>query len=222
VAKKRVLVQAGHVAPREPGFETGTGTVREQEFTTKIRDRLALALERDGRFETLSVPGDIPESWVGDAAVFEHGDGSASATSTGYSFGFQTAAGAKLSRLISSEYEKIEGHPPHHADNYTEDLHFYYGFNHTHATGPEVLVESGFLTNPKEQTWMFNHVDDLALGQYHALRRFYDLKPRLDWALRKDGALIIQRRTLKELVQFIAGHPKKSLGARIVKVRRAL
>lgn len=222
MAKKRVLIQAGHVAPREPGFESGTGTIREQEFTTKIRDRLALALERDGRFETRTVPGDIPESWVGDAALFEHGDGSASPAATGYSFGFQTAAGSKLAQTISDEYQKIEGHPPHHADNYTTDLHFYYGFNHTSATGPEVLVESGFLTNPKEQAWMFAHVDELALAQYHALRRFYDLAPRMDWAIKKGDTVIVRKRTLKELATFIAGHPSKALGSRIVKVRRVL
>ena len=216
---KRVLVQAGHVAPREPGFESGTGTVREQEFTAAIRDELASILKKDGRFDVTKAPGNIPESWVGDAALFEHGDGGVPAA-TGYSFGFQTAAGAKLAGLIDEEYRRIPGHPPHHADNYTTDLHFYYGFGHTNAGGPEVLVESGFLTNPDEQKWMFAHIRELALAQYHALRRFYGLKQRTDWALKKDSKIIVRRATFAALAAWITTHPGKSLGAKIVKVPR--
>jgi N-acetylmuramoyl-L-alanine amidase len=38
-----------------------------------------------------------------------------------------------------------------------------------------VLVESGFLTNPSEQAWMFANVDHLASAQYRAILRYFGL-----------------------------------------------
>jgi hypothetical protein len=87
----RVLVQAGHIAPREPGFEAGTGTVREQELTKAIRRRLVKLLRKDGRFQPVPCPGDIPDG-ISDAAIFLHGDGSTNPASSGYSFGFPVRA----------------------------------------------------------------------------------------------------------------------------------
>src|SRR5829696_3115616 len=104
---KKIVVQAGHIAPREPGFESGTGTVREQEFTRKLRDRLVKILEEDGRFAPVPVPGDIPDGIKCDAALFEHGDGSASKGATGFSLGFPVhAVNQRLAGLIAEEYLK--------------------------------------------------------------------------------------------------------------------
>jgi N-acetylmuramoyl-L-alanine amidase len=176
MTKLRVLVQAGHIAPREPGFESGTGTVREQEFTRLIRDKLIAALREDGRFEPIAVPGDIPDGVRVDAALFEHGDGSASKSASGFSFGYpDDPVNKRLADLIASEYLKLPGHPPHHPDNYTPDLRGYYGYRRVISDGPEVLVESGFLTNPSEQAWMFANVDHLAAAQYRALLRYFGL-----------------------------------------------
>lgn len=176
MSKLKIVVQAGHIAPREPGFESGTGTVREQEFTRKLRDRLCKMLEDDGRFDAIPVPGDIPNGVKCDAALFEHGDGSSSSKATGFSFGYpQYPVNAKLAGLIAGEYLKLPGHPPHHADNYTNDLKGYYGFSRVDTPGPEVLVESGFLTNPHEQAWMFANLDELAGAQYRALLAYFKL-----------------------------------------------
>lgn len=173
----RVLVQAGHVAPREPGHETETGTKREQEFTLTIRDRLVKMLADDGRFDPIPVPGDIPDGIKVDAAIFEHGDGSANAAATGFSFGYPTyPVNKKLADLIAIEYLKLPGHPPHHADNYTAGLRDYYGYRRTVTDGPEVLVESGFLTNPAEQAWLFANLDQLAAAQYRALLAYFGLE----------------------------------------------
>lgn len=172
----RVVVQAGHVAPREPGFEAGTGTVREQEFTRELRDALCRILDDDGRLEAFPLPGAIPSGLRCDAALFEHGDGSASPRASGFSFGYpDRLVNSRLAGLIASEYLKLPGHPPHHPDNYTPDLRGYYGFRRVETPGPEVLVESGFLTNPAEQAWMFGHLDELAAAQYRALLRYFRL-----------------------------------------------
>lgn len=172
--KKRIVVQAGHVAPREPGFESGTGTTREQELTLAMRTRLCRILAEDGRFEPIPVPGDIPNGIKCDAAIFLHGDGSASAAATGFSLGYPAGAvNKRLADLIADEFMKLPGHPPHHADNYTGGLREYYGYSRVDTDGPEVVVEHGFLTNPKEQAWIFANLDELASAQYRALLAYF-------------------------------------------------
>jgi N-acetylmuramoyl-L-alanine amidase len=180
MAGKRILVQAGHVAPREPGFESATGTVREQELTRALRERLVKLLNVDGRFDPIPAPGDIPNGIRVDAGIFLHGDGVSNPAASGYHFGFPPGfeVNAKLARLIGREFDKIAGHPPHRQDNATADAREYYGFSRTVTEGPEVLVEHGFLTNPTEQRWIFSHLHALANAEYRALCEFYGLSPR--------------------------------------------
>lgn len=176
---KRIVVQKGHVAPREPGFESGTGTVREQELVTKIGDALAKLLAADDRFDPVVVPGDIPNGIKCDAALFLHGDGSTNPAASGYCFGYPNyPVNKKLADLIAVEFDKIPGHPPHRTDNYTRDLAGYYGYSRVDTPGPEVLVEHGFLTNPAEQAWLFNNIERLAKAEYVALCRFFGYEPR--------------------------------------------
>lgn len=177
----RVLVQKGHVAPREPGFEGGTGTRYEQEFVTKVADALVKVFGPDERFQVIVVPGDIPNGIKVDAALFLHGDGSVNPSATGYSFGYPNfASNRELARLLGVEFDKIPGHPPHHRDNYTRDLAGYYGFSRVNTLGPEVLVEHGFLSNPGEKVWLFANVDKLARAEYVAVCRYFGFVPRDD------------------------------------------
>lgn len=173
---KTVLVQAGHVSPREPGFESGTGTAGEQELVRAIRDRLVMLLKHDGRFKPLPMPGKIPHGTKCDAALFLHADGSANHAASGYSFGYPSyPANVTLARLIDAEFQKLPGHPPHHRDNYTADLRGYYGFSRVDTSGPEVLVEHGFLTNPHERAWLKSHVNELAQAEYRALLNYFGM-----------------------------------------------
>lgn len=180
---RKILVQAGHIAPREPGFESGTGTTREQEFTRAVRDRLCKMLEDDGRFDAIPVPGDIPDGIKVDAALFIHGDGSASQTASGFCFGYPAYTVNKtLAGLIADEYAKLPGAPRHGRDNYTPGLREYYGYRRVVTDGPEVLWECGFLTNPKEQAWMFANLDEIAAVGYRSLLRFFGLTlPDDEW-----------------------------------------
>lgn len=176
---KRVLVQAGHNPPREPGFESGTGTAGEIEFVKGVADRLLALLRRDSRFQGIYSPGDIPNGIKVDAALFLHADGAGSPTASGYSFGFPPFnVNSRLARLIGQEFAKIPGHPPHHADNYTAAMRGYYGFSRVDTPGPEVLVEHGFLTNPGERKWLLGHKDELALAEYRALCAFFGFEPK--------------------------------------------
>jgi len=177
--KKRVLVQAGHLAPREPGFESGTGTNGEIALVTAIRDKLVGLLRADGRFEPIPMPGWIrPRGIKVDAALFLHGDGSGNSQASGYSFGYPLyRVNRHLAELIGDEFNKLPGHPPHHRDNYTRDLAGYYGFSRVDTPGPEVLVEHGFLTNPRERAWLFDNVAELAKAEYRALLNYFDMDP---------------------------------------------
>jgi hypothetical protein len=176
-----LLVQKGHVAPREPGLEAATGTPREQELVTLIADALAGLLALDGRFAPVVVPGDIPDGIAVDGALFLHADGSVSPTASGFSFGYPSfEANRRLAELIAAEFERLAGHPPRRRDNLTADQRGYYGYSRVATLGPEVLVEHGFLTNPGERLWLFANVDRLAAAEYRALCAFFGFDPRAD------------------------------------------
>jgi N-acetylmuramoyl-L-alanine amidase len=223
----RVLVQAGHISPREPGFEGGTGTIREQELTKAVRRRLVALLKADSRFKPVPCPGDIPDGVNVDAALFLHGDGAENNTATGYSFGFPIhSVNEKLAKMINAEFQKIPGHPPHHEDNYTGGLREYYGYKRVPTDGPEVLVEHGFLTNRRERKWIFKHLNQLANAEYRALCRFFDLEPQQTKAKRAIlgftvvGEMDGDRRVLSRAVEVSRAVDKVSdVRARLITVR---
>jgi N-acetylmuramoyl-L-alanine amidase-like protein len=175
---KRVLVQAGHLPPLQPGIK-GLGTNGERELVTKIRDQLVALLLRDGRFEAIPMPGRIPEGIQCDAALFLHADGVENPSAHGCSFGFDERfpVNKHLADLIFEEFSKLPGHPTRRQDNGTRDEHHYYGFRLVDTPGPETLVEHGFLTNPTERQWLLGHIKELAHAEYVALCRHFGLPP---------------------------------------------
>lgn len=167
----RGLIQAGHIAPREPGFESGTGTTREQEFTRAMRDELHRLFRADGRFDITLAPGDLPDGWKGDFALYQHVDGAASQLAHGFSFGWDVTnpgRGPALAARIAKRYLRL-GHPGgHHPDNYTGGLRYYYGYRRINAP-VELLVENAFMTNTAEQAWAFKNLKLLAMAQYESV-----------------------------------------------------
>ena len=186
----RVLVQAGHKAPRQPGHLSQTGTGGEIELVSAIQERLVGMLKADERFEPVPVPGKIDNGIPGiDAAVFLHADGSSNQSADHYSFGFPKgfAVNKRLADLIGKEFERI-GHPGERgADNNTVDMSGYYGYALVDTPGPEVLVEHGFLTNPSQRTWLFGHVKELAKAEYLALVRFFGFDAPKRVTMARDG-----------------------------------
>jgi N-acetylmuramoyl-L-alanine amidase/Putative peptidoglycan binding domain len=179
----RVLIQAGHEKPLEPGI-TGLGANGEVQLTKAIRDALVKLLGHDDRFEAISSPGNLPDGIRVDAALFLHCDGVENAPSAGgFSFGFPTDKGPKhkaLAGQIREEFMKLPvGHPNgNRADNGTSDASQYYGFRHDRViTGSMCLVEHGFVSNPTEHAWLKAHVGDLAAAEYRALCRHFGLTP---------------------------------------------
>jgi hypothetical protein len=175
----RVLVQAGHLAPREPGIP-GLGAAGEVELNTKIRDALVKLTAGDDRFDAIPAPGNLPDGIEVDAALFLHCDGGP-ASARGFSFGFPGGARHKaLADHIRAEFLKLpEGHPNgDRPDNNTPDEAHYYGFNHGRViTRSMCLVEHGFVSNPSEHKWLKAHVGDLAHAEYVGLCRHFGLRP---------------------------------------------
>lgn len=173
---KRILVQAGHRSPRQPGLEQYTGTRGEIELVTSIRRALVRLLNSDPDFHAIPMPGRIPAGTRADAAIFLHADGSNDPSAGGYSVGFpQFEVNRHLAHLIADEFEKLPGHPSRRADNNTQDMAEYYGYGLVDTPGPEVLIEHGFLTNPGERRWLKSHVRELAQAEHKALRRHFRL-----------------------------------------------
>jgi hypothetical protein len=178
----RVLVQAGHLAPLEPGID-GLGAGGEVELNKEIRDALVELLRHDDRFDPIPAPGNLPDGIHVDAALFLHCDG-ATPSARGFSFGFPSGEKHKaLAHRIRDEFMKLPaGHPPgDRADNGTDDASRYYGFTHGRVhTDAMCLIEHGFVSNPTEHKWMRAHVDDLAHAEYVGLCRHFGLQPRDD------------------------------------------
>ena len=176
MAKKRVLVQAGHLAPREPGIG-GLGATGEVQLVKRIRDRLMKLLEKDGRFDGIPVPGDIPDGISVDAALYLHADGFNDPTVGGFSFGFPVTSGnKKLVALIEDEFLKLPGHPQRRADNGTSDAAQYYAYKRV-TTKHEALVEHGFVSNPAEHTWLKDNAGNLAQAEYKAICKLLGMAP---------------------------------------------
>jgi Mannosyl-glycoprotein endo-beta-N-acetylglucosaminidase/N-acetylmuramoyl-L-alanine amidase len=176
---KRILVQAGHRPPLEPGHEGATGAPGEAALVAEIQAALVGLLEGDRRFEPVPVPGRIPPGLDVDAAIFLHADGATSPQASGYCFGYPLfPVNKRLADLIAAEIDLLPGHPPRRTDNYTVNLAGYYGFRRVVTDGPEVVVEHGFVTNPGEREWLCGHVASLAAAEYAAVCRFFGLEPR--------------------------------------------
>lgn len=186
MAARRILIQAGHNRPLEPGFESGTGTAGEAVFVADIQSRLGRLLAADPRLQVTLCPGNIPDGWTGDVFVSLHADGATSTKASGYSFGYPpTSTGSKLlADILSAEYARIPGAPKRRADNYTADMSGYYGWRRTIAPA-QVLVEHGFLTNPAERAWLTAHGNEIARAWQAGILRFFDLpveQPADFWA----------------------------------------
>lgn len=146
-----LVVQRGHV-----GRHTGsTGAPGEQELATRIAARIA-ELAPAG-LQVRIIDADEPtHRYGGDAFVALHGDGSSNPNVGGASVGYRGPAGRELADRWKLLYAHHGWPFGFRADNYTANLARYYGTGRAITAGNPraVILEHGFLTNPKERAWL--------------------------------------------------------------------
>ena len=195
---KRILLQAGHVAPREPAFAGGTGTSGEQALVAAIQSKLGKLLAADGRFAVTFCGGDIPDGWKGDLFLALHGDGALSQQASGFCFGFPPGCSEckRLADTLAVWYAQIPGAPPRRRDNYTRALSGYYGWRRTDAPA-KLLVEHGFLTNPGERAWLTGNVPAIAQAWCEAILHYFGMGWPEPPALNRKRLAVLRRWIVK-------------------------
>jgi hypothetical protein len=177
---KKILIQQGHVSPRQPGFESGTGTTGEIETVSAIGLALFNLLKKDSRFQPTLCPGKVPTGWTGDVVLSLHCDGSSNKLANGYSLGWPPAEyGTKTRKMlvaINRVYQSMPGHPKHHLDNYTDDMRGYYVWHRVNAP-VKILIEHGFLTNLFDRKFIKSNEKQIARAWYNAILDYFDYKP---------------------------------------------
>src|SRR5688500_15045819 len=136
-----LLLQKGHHAPREPGFEGGTGASGEQQVVGVLGDALEKILKGDNRFAVRVIPGKIPldvrsGAFEVDAFLSLLCDGSNDKDRRGWGVGYPSGAvNKKCAQDIATELAKI--HPSGRlTDNYTTNMSGYYGYSRVPTPGP--------------------------------------------------------------------------------------
>ena len=167
-----VAIQRGHCF-RTRGA-TGTsgrmpdGSRRtEQQYADALAKKVAALMRARGHHVyVLTADEAVPSS---DVFLAFHQDGSSSSSARGASVGYPaSSASARYASVWKATYQ-LKGWPGgYRADNYTSGLRSYYGYRRSSA-GVKVLMEHGFATNPAEQAWMWDHINEAAEAHADAL-----------------------------------------------------
>ncbi len=126
------------------------------------------------------LPATVPPSYWADSFIAIHADGSESASTNGYKVSAPrrdyTNKAGDLVKIIEEEYEKGVGFPKD--TNVTRNMRGYYAFSWwkyvhaVHPMTPSVILETGFLTNPKEAALLINHPEIPAQALAKAILSF--------------------------------------------------
>lgn len=175
----RVALQAGHwLASEAPDEQAGLrnngtrgGGKQEWEVNLAIAERSAELLRQRGYIVEV-LPTTIPPSYWADVFVSIHADGN---PSPGVS-GFRAAAPGRdatgraeaLATLLERSYGESTGLPRY--PTVTRRMRYYYAFNwrrYRHSLHPmttAAIIETGFLTSPRDRTVIVGEPDRAARG----------------------------------------------------------
>lgn len=183
----RVALQAGHWkaedAPDEQaGLRTnGTrgGGKAEWEVNLEIARRTAAILEDSG-YTVEVLPTTIPPGYWADLFISIHADGNSSGRISGYRAAAPrrdaTGRAAEFADLLDRTYGEETGLP--YYGTVTRRMRGYYAFNYRrydHALHPMtvgVILETGFLTSPRDRTVLVREPDLAARGIAKAVSQF--------------------------------------------------
>lgn len=193
----RVGLQAGHWKSNELPDElsrlrasTGTagGGYREYEINLDVANRAAAYLRSAG--VTVDVlPATVPPSYLADAFVAIHADGSKSTSLSGWKAAGhwrEWEASTALVDAMKAEYGPASG-LRWDGERITSGMRGYYAlssmrFRNTISTyTPGTILELGYLTNPSDQRLMTQQADRLARGVANSILRFLRSKPQNGW-----------------------------------------
>ncbi|HSJ25063.1 MAG TPA: N-acetylmuramoyl-L-alanine amidase [Longimicrobiales bacterium] len=183
----RIALQAGHwraaEAPDEQAGLRANGTraagVAEWEVNLAIATRAARLLE-DAGYEVEILPTTIPPAYRADLFISIHADGNPNTTVSGYRAAAprrdRTGLASDFAALLNSEYGAVTGLPFY--PTLTRRMTSYYAFNsrrYTHALDPAtpgVILETGFLTSPRDRRVIVDAPERAAAGIVAAVLKF--------------------------------------------------
>lgn len=163
----KVVVQSGHV-PRTTG---ATGTSGEQPFNLAV-SKLVVRELRARQVNARRIDADVAiGNYRGEVFVAIHADGSVDDSAHGASVGYRNSRGKTLARHVKRAYKQRARDAGYdlkfRSDNYTEDLHFYYGTGNALAENPDcraIVIEGGFLTHRDERAFLTSAAGQKALA----------------------------------------------------------
>lgn len=183
----RVALQAGHwkahEAPDEQAGLRGNGTrgggKAEWEVNLEIARRTARLLEDSGYVVEI-LPTTVPPGYWADLFVSIHADGHGSPSISGYRAAHPrrdlTGRAAEFAALLDRTYGEETGLP--YYGTVTRRMRGYYAFNYRryqHALHPMtvgVILETGFLTSPRDRRVLVEEPDAAARGIVRAVTSF--------------------------------------------------
>lgn len=183
----RIGLQVGHWKTRELPDElarlrTSSGAIaaglREVDLNLDMARRVAALLQSIGLAVDV-LPATVPPGYQADAFVAIHADGSRRPDPRGFKLAtpWRTSRASQLLHdSLVTEYASATGLPQDGA--ITVNMRGYYAFTyrrHTHAiarTTPAVILEMGFLTNPKDRAVLSGQPDRVAIGIANGIIRY--------------------------------------------------
>jgi N-acetylmuramoyl-L-alanine amidase len=194
--KPKIGIQAGHwMSDQLPdqlaslrGQTGGSGGgVREVDFTLDMA-RLVTKLLQDAGYEVDLLPATVPADYTADAFVAIHADASTSGAPSGYKLARSRFSPIPLTddallKALTASYGAATG--LRLDDNITRNMTGYYAFNsrrRVYAVSkgtPAVIIETGYLTNAGDRTYLLAHKDTVANGIAQGVINFLNTRPPL-------------------------------------------
>lgn len=188
----RIGLQAGHWRADEAPSElsrlrrngTRWGDTAEWELNLEIVRRAAAMLEGMG-YEVDVLPAIVPPSYRAHLFISVHADGSNDPNASGYRVAAPsrdaTGRASQVVALLEQSYGEATGIP--HLPTVTRRMRNYYAFNHRryeHSLHPgtiAVIIETGFLTSPRDREVILNDPERAARGIVEAVVAYPETPP---------------------------------------------
>jgi len=126
------------------------------EFTKSVGDACVRHLNRDG-WTVRRIPADPPaDAYRGDAFIAVHADGNRNPDISGASVGYRNTSGLNLAHGWRDAWIRRGYQGRWNPDNYTDNLHYYYGTGAAISQGNHraCIIECGTITNPEDRAYL--------------------------------------------------------------------